>query len=723
MTATNSHKTKVFISYAWGGESERIAIEVEKALSEKGLEIVRDKSGGLDYKGLIKEFMQEIGKGNFVIVIISDKYLRSENCMFELIEIAKNGSFAQRIFPIILEDARIYKPIQRVKYLKHWEKQITELNDALKELQDVADIADIQEELSFYKEIRKEIAGLAGQLKNMNTLTPEMHQKSNFQQIYEQIESELKAKAAFGKKEEKLKAQVQEKVIATDYEYDVFLSFSSKDEDFVKAVSAELRAYNLRVFMSNDSLAKDAGKPFFERINHALGNSQHFLLASTPNAMQSGWVQHEYSSFFSQQYIPSKGKRKLMILKGPDFEFKLLPQLLRTIQASESVEQVIKQLVRPSQLQNKIQEEEKLKQQLKQQKLEQAEEKLWEETKTRDTREAYEQYLIRSELKKFARKARELINTRRLEEIAADAKKKDDEKWNNAKQENSIEAYNDYLSCQKKGKYSEDARRKINELIEKEYNEIKVKTPVKEIYTKPKPVLKTLDLLEMVFVEGGTYMMGYDPKRDGEDKYMDPSKPLHQVQVNDFYIGKYEVTQAQWRNVMGENPSYFKDCDKCPVEQVSWNEVQDFIKKLNQQTGGNYRLPTEAEWEFAARGGNLSKGYRYAGSNTIDEVAWYKDNAENRTHNVGYKRPNELGVYDMSGNVWEWCEDDWHGDFRSAPSDGSAWMDESNRNPFHVLRGGSWVSYSHLCNITYRNLEDSGRRYYSNGFRLAASLC
>lgn len=214
---SQSKDTKVFISYAWGGGSERIAQDVEKALTKKGLEVVRDKSGGLNYKEPIREFMQEIGKGNFVIVIMSDKYLRSENCMFEMIQIAKNGDFLQRIYPIILKDAKIYKSRERVKYLKHWEIEIKELNNALSELEDQADAAEIHQDLTFFKNIRKEISGLTSKLKNMNTLTPEMHLNSNFEQIYEKIDTELKAINEHDKQKEKIPEKLFDKKLEIEF--------------------------------------------------------------------------------------------------------------------------------------------------------------------------------------------------------------------------------------------------------------------------------------------------------------------------------------------------------------------------------------------------------------------------------------------------------------------------------------------------------------------------
>jgi formylglycine-generating enzyme required for sulfatase activity len=158
----------------------------------------------------------------------------------------------------------------------------------------------------------------------------------------------------------------------------------------------------------------------------------------------------------------------------------------------------------------------------------------------------------------------------------------------------------------------------------------------------------------LVYVQGGSYMMG---SSDGQPR----EKPVHKVTLSSFKISKYEVTQAQWKAVMGTNPSNFKGCDNCPVEQVSWNDTQTFLKKLNELTGKKYRLLSEAEWEYAARGGNKSKGYKYAGSNSLNNVAWHNGNSGKKTHPVGQKQPNELGLYDMTGNVYEWCQD-WYDD-------------------------------------------------------------
>ena len=212
----------------------------------------------------------------------------------------------------------------------------------------------------------------------------------------------------------------------------------------------------------------------------------------------------------------------------------------------------------------------------------------------------------------------------------------------------------------------------------------------------------------MIPIKGATFQMG-DEHRDLNEN----CRPVHDVTVKDFHLCKYPVTQAQWRKVMGEDPPelVFKGCDDCPVESVSWDDVQVFLKRLNEQTDGNYRLPVEAEWEFAARGGTKSKSFKYAGSNEIKEVGWYNENADGKTHRVGKKKANELGLFDMSGNVWEWCEDEW----KSYPNSKKSFHDKSIR----VVRGGSWFSDNRNCRVADRRRDNSSNRNGGIGFRLA----
>ena len=215
----------------------------------------------------------------------------------------------------------------------------------------------------------------------------------------------------------------------------------------------------------------------------------------------------------------------------------------------------------------------------------------------------------------------------------------------------------------------------------------------------------------MVFVKGGAFDMGSD-KDDSE-------KPIHRVVVPDFYICKYPVTKEQWRQIMGVILAEFQRDLNRPVENVSWHNAQAFIKKLNELTGKRYRLPSEAEWEYAARGGSQSKGYEYSGGNNIDEVAWCGGNSGGTTHPVGQKKPNEIGLYDMSGNVWEWCEDVWHKNYKRAPEDGSVWWYSKSSKTYRIARGGSSHHNPEGCRAAKRHGVEVSAHTAINGFRLA----
>lgn len=217
---------------------------------------------------------------------------------------------------------------------------------------------------------------------------------------------------------------------------------------------------------------------------------------------------------------------------------------------------------------------------------------------------------------------------------------------------------------------------------------------------------------KMIPVEGGTFTMGATAEQ-GSDAGSSET-PTHQVTLSSYAIGETEVTQELWEAVMGSNPSNFSG-NQLPVEMVSWDDCQTFITKLNQLTGANFRLPTEAEWEFAARGGNKRSGYKYAGSNTIGDVAWYSGNSSSKPHAVAQKLPNELGLYDMSGNMHEWCQD-WYGSYSSAaqtnptgPASGSA----------RVVRGGAWDNAAEYCRVSYRVSGTPSTSYELVGLRLA----
>lgn len=225
------------------------------------------------------------------------------------------------------------------------------------------------------------------------------------------------------------------------------------------------------------------------------------------------------------------------------------------------------------------------------------------------------------------------------------------------------------------------------------------------------PVIQRL-IANMVSIEGGTFTMGATSEQGGDARVYEI--PAHQVTLSSFSIGRYEVTQEEWQTVMGNNPSCFKGA-RLPVEAVSWDDCEEFIRKLNSMTGQHFRLPTEAEWEFAARGGNRSRGYKYCGSNTVGNVAWYNGNSGSRTHSVGQLSPNELGLYDMSGNVEEWCND-WHDSYSSGAQN-------NPKGPLsgtcRVLRGGNWYLGVGCCRVSYRFFSTPEDRLINVGFRLA----
>lgn len=226
-----------------------------------------------------------------------------------------------------------------------------------------------------------------------------------------------------------------------------------------------------------------------------------------------------------------------------------------------------------------------------------------------------------------------------------------------------------------------------------------------------------LDCPEMVIIPAGSFDMG-------SNNHTKHEKPVHRVTISKpFAIGKTEVTRRQWKAVMGSNHKSVIDCrDTCPVEAITWQDTQEFILKLNAKTGQQYRLPSEAEWEYACRAGEQSK---YCGSDNLSSVAWYKGN---RPHPVGQKKANAFGLYDMSGNLWEWAQDKGHYDYNGAPTDGSVWVESETETGGHVLRGGCWGFgdlAASLLDAVVRdsyNIETDNEDSFYHGFRLAKTL-
>ena len=231
-------------------------------------------------------------------------------------------------------------------------------------------------------------------------------------------------------------------------------------------------------------------------------------------------------------------------------------------------------------------------------------------------------------------------------------------------------------------------------------------------------------LLEMVKIPAGSFLMGTEEAevirlcKEYETDRFKNEMPQHRVNLQEFYLGKYPVTQEQYQAIMGNNPSKFKDNPKNPVENVNWNDAQEFCQKLNDKTKKNYRLPTEAEWEYVCRAGTQTRYYFGDDEKLLGEYAWYKENSGLKTHPVGQKKPNNWGLYDMSGNVWEWCEDGWHENYENAPTDGTAWNENHSVTNIRVLRGGSWDAYPRNCRSASRYFLDY--RSFAYGFRVVS---
>lgn len=254
---------------------------------------------------------------------------------------------------------------------------------------------------------------------------------------------------------------------------------------------------------------------------------------------------------------------------------------------------------------------------------------------------------------------------------------------------------------------------KVSAVIDGQEGELSTQATANLLTKSGKPfVISDLDnndlIINMVLVEGGTYMMG---ARSNDSEATDSEKPMHSETVSTFYIGQTEVTNGLWKAVMGTTPEeQTNDGDNYPVTMVSYEDVATFLEKLNGMTGMNFRLPTEAEWEYAARGGNKSNGYKYSGSNDIKQVAWYTENSGSKTHPVAQKLPNELGIYDMTGNVWELTSDTWS----------SGYNPNNKLSDQIVERGAGWGMSTYQCRVSYRR-STNGVAYFARGFRLALS--
>jgi formylglycine-generating enzyme required for sulfatase activity len=277
--------------------------------------------------------------------------------------------------------------------------------------------------------------------------------------------------------------------------------------------------------------------------------------------------------------------------------------------------------------------------------------------------------------------------------------------WRAVDTRNNKDDYDAYLNQYPQGKYAALARSRLNTLLQVEAERFAREFPAGKAF-QDCPECPT-----MVAIPAGSFKMG----SNNGDK---DEKPVHWVSVGMFSIGKTEVTQGQWNALMGSNPSAFSQCgDDCPVDNVSWNDAKEYITRLSAKTGKQYRLPSEAEWEYACRGGNRQD---YCGSDDVDSVAWIDRNSESKSHAAGTRQANAWRLVDMSGNVWEWVEDCYHDSYDGAPIDGSAWT--AGRCDRRVLRGGSWFSDPQLARSPFRSGDTPEFRDFINGFRLVRTL-
>lgn len=319
---------------------------------------------------------------------------------------------------------------------------------------------------------------------------------------------------------------------------------------------------------------------------------------------------------------------------------------------------------------------------------------LWIAAETANTVAAYDSYLARYPKGKFSALAKSRLKRLRDEELTAAEKGV----WEVAEASRNRAQIQDYLKRYRTGRFTAQAKARLVTLDRYE-----------KMWTAGNRTRLCDVCPELVAVPAGRFEMG--------NAAQESEQPVHEVSVEVFAIGRTEVTQAQWRAVMGSNPSHFADCDSCPVERMSFNDILDYLKELNKKTGFSFRLPSEAEWEYACRAGGT---HVYCGGDDPDAIAWYDQNAMRKTHAVGSKKPNSFGLYDMTGNVWEWVADCMNPDYKGAPVDGSAWIQGDCRR--RVQRGGAISSGASLLRPSYRTWEMTSLRVdYFYGFRVALS--
>ena len=284
--------------------------------------------------------------------------------------------------------------------------------------------------------------------------------------------------------------------------------------------------------------------------------------------------------------------------------------------------------------------------------------------------------------------------------------------WDGVKDSRDVNDFKAYLNKFPNGLFADVAANRIRALGVASPAPLVQSAPAQPVPRAGQIVKDCADCPEMVVIPAGSFEMGSNESVS--------ERPVHRVNVPSFLIGKTEVTQGQWKAVMGSNPSRFSQCgDDCPVDSVSWSDAQEFAQRLSQKTGKQYRLPSEAEWEYAARAGRHTKWSFGDNKSQLSDYAWFRDNSQSKTQRVAQKRPNAFGLFDMHGNVWEWVQDCWHGNYTGAPTDGSAWTTACLDSNYRVLRGGSWNYGPANLRSANRNRDTPDDRNINYGLRLA----
>jgi len=450
------------------------------------------------------------------------------------------------------------------------------------------------------------------------------------------------------------------------FEYDIFLSFSGKNESEAKLIWQELSSSGLRVFWSDEILKQNVGQSFFDVIQKALMASRHFVLLWTADSINSYWVKLEYEAFFSHYHLPSPTTRRFVIFKGKTFHLAEIPLFLKNIQTTQSISQILSIAggvdIRLLQKENQSLKEQNSKYEIK-----------ISELQTINKNMANEKEVLQETVKH---------SQKEIDDIGSQLS--DSQKENNILKKQFDESRQTNKKILRKYKQLEE---KLKQQKETQQKSPKIEIiQDKDISNEEEKIITNSIGMSFKLIQPGTFSMGSPESEEGRSRY----ELEHKVTISTpFYIAVTPVTQKQWIAVMNKNPSEFKGKDN-PVECVSWDDAKEFIKKINNMENiSAYRLPTEAEWEYACRAGTTTK---YCFGNETDKLkdyAWYNENSDKMTQPVKQKKPNSWGLYDMHGNVWEWCED-WFGEYSSKHVTDPKGPDVGSDR---VVRGGSW-SYS-----------------------------